>query len=282
MNKKESINFYIKKALKENKNFFCISHYKNDIGWVRNIKKENLVIYNKGGAKIKGNINYINVKNVGYNLYSYLEFIIKNYEDLPEIIVFCKDNVFTKHIKKEKFIKLINRKVFTNLEDNNQKRRFPIYIGSSDNSYNEINNSWYKYNYPRLYFSDFNQYFKYIFKNSVPPDSNNFAPGANYIVPKSHILMRSKNFYSNLKKFISHDQFSCESHFLERSLVAIWNPNIESNDIMNDLITPEELKKLKIKCLINKKLEKKYLEKFKRKINHLPLMIIEIFFKFIK
>ena len=85
------------------------------------------------------------------DLYSYLNFIVNNYESLPKVIIFCKDNIFIKHLKKEKFIKLINRKVFTNLEDNDQVRRFPIYIGSSDYNYNEINNSWYKYNYPRLY-----------------------------------------------------------------------------------------------------------------------------------
>ena len=275
-------NNYISRALKENESFFCISHYKNDISWAEDIKKGNYVIYNKSDSKLKKSINHINIENVGYNLFSYLNFIVNNYESLPRIIVFCKDNIFIKHLKKDRFIKLINRKVFTNLEDNDQERRFPIYIGSSDCNYNEINNSWYKYNYPRLYFSDFNEYFKYIFKDSITPDFNNFAPGANYIVPKSHILSRSKNFYLNLITFISHNQFSCESHFLERSLISIWNSNIESSAVMDELLTNKELEILKKNCLQHKKTENKLIEKFQRKIKHFPLLFMEILFKFIK
>ena len=100
MDKTFFINNYISRALKENESFFCISHYKNDISWAEDIKKGNYVIYNKSYSKLKKSINHINIENVGYNLYSYLNFIVNNYESLPRIIVFCKDNIFIKHLKK--------------------------------------------------------------------------------------------------------------------------------------------------------------------------------------
>lgn len=279
---KTFIENYIIKALKDNDSFFCISYFEGDISWAEAIKKENYIVYNKSNNYLTKNINHINIENVGYNIYSYFKFIIDNYENLPNIVVFCKNNVFIKHIKKERFIKLINRKVFTSLEDNDQERRFPIYMSSSDFNYNEINNSWYKYNYPRLYFSDFNEYFNYIFEDALKPNFNNFAPGANYIVPRSHILSRSKNFYLNLMKFISHNQLSCESHFIERSLISIWNSNIQSSEIMDELLTNEEIESLKKKCIINKKAENKLIEKMGRKIKYFPLKFLEILFKFIK
>ena len=61
--------------------------------------------------------------------------------------------------------------------------------------------------------------------------------------------MRSKNFYKNLLTFISHSQYSCESHFLERSLFVIWNSNLETSDKMDEVIDIEEIEYLKSKCL---------------------------------
>ena len=107
--------------------FFCISHFNGDISWVKNIKKENYIIYNKSGNNIDQiTSNYISIDNVGYNIYSYLKFIIDNYENLPSVIVFCKDNIFTRHISIELFLKLIHRKSFTSLENNSNSENFSV------------------------------------------------------------------------------------------------------------------------------------------------------------
>ena len=104
--------------LNSSDHFFCISHFNGDISWVKNIKKENYIIYNKSGNNIDHiTDNYISINNVGYNIYSYLKFIIDNYENLPNVIVFCKDNIFTRHLNIELFLKLINQKIFTGLEN---------------------------------------------------------------------------------------------------------------------------------------------------------------------
>ena len=56
-------------------------------------------------------------------------------------------------------------------------------------------------------------FFNFIFETSIKPQFISFSPGANYIVPKTNILSRSKEFYINLLSFISHSRLSCESHF---------------------------------------------------------------------
>ena len=120
---------------------------------------------------------------------------------------------------------------------------------TSDSGFTEINSSWYRNKYPRLFFKDFNYFYQYIFENVEKPLFLRFAPGANYIVPKNNILLRSKNFYKNLLTFISHSQYSCESHFLERSLFVIWNSNLETSYKMDEVIDNNEIEYLKTKCL---------------------------------
>ena len=193
------------------------------------VLKENYLLFNKSGKTLPKDINSFELENLGYNLYSYLNYIIENYDNLPNTIVFCKNNIFTRHIQLKTFEKLIKREAFTRFEDNKHFRDFPISLKISENSFNEINSSWYKYKYPRKFFPDYNNFHSYIFQETNNPEFISFAPGANYIVPKANILLRSKNFYKNLKTFISHSPFSCESHFLERSLPAIWNSNLISS-----------------------------------------------------
>ena len=93
----------------KNNHFFCISHFNGNIDWISNLNKNNYIIYNKSGENLSKDINHINIENVGYNLYSYLKFIIDNYDKLPNITVFCKDNVFSRHVELDLFQNLLKR-----------------------------------------------------------------------------------------------------------------------------------------------------------------------------
>ena len=161
---KNKYDFYKNNFIKRN-HFFCISHFNGDIEWVTQINKNNYIVYNKSGKKLPKEINHVNIKNLGYNLYSYLKFIIDNYNDLPETIVFCKDNIFRRHIEFDLFKNLLKRNTFTSIEENTHKNEFPIVLKTSDSGFTEINSSWYRNKYPRLFFKDFNYFYQYIFEN---------------------------------------------------------------------------------------------------------------------
>lgn len=266
MNSEFKIKKELEKILVETEHFFCISHFNGELDWINNLKRSQYLVYNKSKNKLNKTINSNRIKNVGYNIYSYLKFIVENYDNLPETVVFCKDNIFKRHIKISTFITLLKRNIFTCLEENHNMNNFPISVNFSDNSFNEINSSWYKYQYSRKYFHDFNDFYKYIFNSINIPLFLRYAPGANYIVPKNNILLRSKIFYKNLLKFVSHSQYSCESHFIERSLYLIWNSNIESSEKMNRIISNVELEIMKKNCTKIKNKESRILEKTSQKI----------------
>ncbi len=254
-----------KECLIESNHFFCISHYEGDLSWVKYIKKSKYIIYNKGNNKLDDNLNSKKINNLGYNLYSYLLYICDNYDNLPDTIVFCKDNIFRRHITQEIFTRLLRNNIFTPLEDINYFGTSSlINIFISDNGFCEINNSWYRNYFPRKYFSDFNKFYNFIFKTDYNPQYIKFSPGANYIVPRENILLRSKNFYANLIKFLEHTNLSCESHFLERSLITIWNSNVQSSSIMNVNLSKSQLFYLSNKCNFEIKNESFILIKFRK------------------
>ena len=269
----------LSRNLKNSKHFFCISYYEGDLSWIYKLDQSKYIVYNKSDKELPKEIKNIKVKNVGYNLYSYLEFIIKNYDNLPDSIIFCKNNIFDRHLNKNLFLKLIKREIFTSLEENISEKYDFVSLTLSDQGFNEINTSWYKYNYDRLYFANYNDFYSFIFKGSVIPIFLKFSPGGNYLLKKENILIRPKSFYQNLKLFISHSQFSCESHFLERSLEAIWTSNLEIRNKMKTRLSQKEINFLKAKCALKKAKEIKYLEKIKQKI---IILIGKLYYKVLK
>lgn len=254
--------------------FFCISYYTGTLDILNYVDKDNYIIYDKSieGLKIYDK-NIIRTLNVGYNIESYFSYIIDNYDNLPEIIFFCKNNIYPRHICQDFFKKSVKKNTFTPLHDISKFKNinFPVSFISNDNSYLELNNSWYTNKYISKYFNNYNSFYNYIFENTITPLYLNFSPGANYIVPKNNILSRSKLFYINLKFLISHSQFSCESHFVERSLIAIWNSNIKESKNMKKLITDDSLWILNNNFKITLKLKKLY--------NRLIIIILSFFNK---
>jgi hypothetical protein len=258
-----------------NKIFYCISYYEGTLEILNYIDSNDYIIYDKSfkGLNIN-NTKIIKSPNVGYNIDSYLTFIIDNYDSLPGLIFFCKNNIFPRHVGKDFFEKIKNSKTFTSVHDTQiyKNINFPVSIICNDNSYLEINNSWYTRKYKSKYFSSYNDFYQFVFETTKPPLYLNFCPGANYIVPKENILIRSKSFYINLKSFISHSQLSCESHFIERSLITIWNSTVKESQNMKTIIM--DLNSLNKK---NKKSIFKYY--ISKSLNKILLIILNIIAK---
>ena len=274
-----NINNYLFRNLKQCKHFFCISYFKGDFEWIYKLDHSKYIVYNKSDEDLPKEIKNIKIKNVGYNLFSYLEYIIKNYNNLPDSIIFCKNNIFDRHLNKYSFTKLIKRNIFTSLQEDSYGNNNFVSLNVSDQGFNEINSSWYKYNYDRLFFANYNDFYKYIFNSREVPTFLKFSPGGNYLLKKENILLRPKSFYQNLKLFLSHSQYSCESHFLERSLETIWTSNLEINPKMSKKLTQEEVKIIKKKCAIKISKENRFMEKILQKI---IIKIGKIYYKILK
>lgn len=160
--------------------------------------------------------------NVGLNIYDYMDYIVKNYDNLPKIMLFGKTNMLERHITKEEFDKLIKSKKFTPLLTQNH-RTYSDGEGEvcfyKDGLYYERNNFWYLSQYPTRNVAN-KTYLTELLKLNTPYVG--FAPGGCYIVPKENILKHPKEVYEKLRDMTGWYQHPGEAYLIERGLYNLW------------------------------------------------------------
>ena len=179
-------------------------------------------------------------KNVGANIYDIFDFITENYNDLPEIMIFCKGNVIPRHCGIRKFIEICNNTTFTPIE--NYIRETPafnhgIYSFVDENDrYHEKNNevnATVRNTYKARSIHSYSQLLNMIFEDGIEGEYIRFAPGSNYILPKKDVLKYNKHFYETMRNLVSWHVQPGEAYLLERAMCTIfgqdstpwWNGN---------------------------------------------------------
>jgi hypothetical protein len=207
--------------LKMNK-IFVLSRYKEDFSWVEEYTQEYL-IYNKG-EPILANPRIENTENIGGNQRDIFKFAYENYDNLPDIMVFCQAFPFD-HCKKDVFDKLVQNTEFTPLE---YYGNIPAngWEGRTENfKFLERNNSWYigahnTSNNQSCRYSSFDEFMNTYFENYQHVDWIRFSPGSQYIVEKANIKKYPKNFWFSLMNELN-TKTPTEGHIIERALYYI-------------------------------------------------------------
>ncbi len=170
---------------------FIISRYNQDIDWVKEYT-DDYVVYDRSDTPLNESIV---VPNIGHCDYDKLTYIIDNYDNLPEVFVLTKANIF-KYIGQDELDVVIRNKDFTPL----MSKRHKVYsdqLGQvcfyESGIYWERNNDWYTSAFPCKYFNSFNVFAKEF---GLPmPKYIPFSPGGNYIVTRERIHLYPKDFY---------------------------------------------------------------------------------------
>lgn len=194
--------------------FVVLSAYNNDVSWIKDYTN-NYVILN-AGEPMEGAVQ---VPHIGYNIHAYLCWIVENYDKLPKTVMFIKGTIFEKCISREEFDKVCNNKTYTPLlkQDHHVDGSINKYI---DGMYYERNNSWW---FEHFVHRNVHNYKEFAERMGLPmPEYLGFAPGACYIVPRSNILKRSKEFYQTLISLMDYDPLPSEAHCVERAFHTIW------------------------------------------------------------
>lgn len=233
-----------------------VSNYGHDLSWLNDYDNPH-VVYDRSDdpqkaakdAGLTGKI--VATQNIGYNLHDIFRYIIDEYDNLPEIVIFCKGNIFPRHISREKFEELKDRQLFTPLFDHKEHRpSFPVSMFSCDGFWSEQNNGTIIINpaeksIQSKYFAVYDDLLRFIFANPIIPRYITFAPGANYVVPRQHILKYGINFYKNLLLFVSHCKLPTEAHLIERALYTIWMGNFAASKKMEQEISSDNFESVK-------------------------------------
>lgn len=189
---------------------WIISRYNHDISYLKDYT-DDYVIYDRSEKPIE---NVIVVPNIGTDIADKFKFIIDNYDNLPDVAVYTKANLW-KYISKEEF-DLLDKTKFQPLLTQHHNTYMPICF-YKDKMYYEINNYFYLNPHPAKYAKEIKEIFKMDER-----EYNAFAPGSNYIVPRENILRHSKEFYEKLRSYLTWDRYPGDAQLLERNLYYLW------------------------------------------------------------
>ena len=193
---------------------FIISTYNQDTDWAKKYS-DDIVIYDRSYHKVEGSIP---VENIGSDIYDKFTYIIDNYDNLPEIAVYTKANLF-KYITPQEFEEKLKTGKFEPLLTKEHDTYMPVCF-YHDGMYNEINDRWYMANHTCKHLGVADELFDLL--GLTGKEYLEFAPGSNYILKKENILQRSKEFYQKLRSYLEHDVYPGEAQIMERGLYYLW------------------------------------------------------------
>lgn len=161
-------------------------------------------------------------KNIGNVDYDKLSYLVENYDNLPNVFLWGKSNLF-KYITKEEFDLVKDNKTFTPLLTQNHKTysdRLGQVCYYSGGMYHERNDSWYLGEHTGKYvnrWSDWADMFQLPNPRYLP-----FAPGGNYILTKENVHKYSVDYYQKMVDMLDYAQLPGEAQCAERSYYLLW------------------------------------------------------------
>lgn len=194
---------------------YIVSRYNHDLTWLKDYT-DDFVLYDRSEVPLHGAIV---VPNIGSDIYDKLTYIIDNYENLPDVAVYIKANLF-KYISREEFESVKNNRTFTPLHTQHHKTKMPVSGYRQDKMYLEVNNRWFLNGVPIKFVAEYDELIGNKFKHQ---EYKPFSPGSNYILPKENILQHSKEFYMKLRSFLAYERYPGEAFLIERDLYNIWS-----------------------------------------------------------
>lgn len=210
-----------------------IAHYNEDLTFLDSepFSKYNQKIYTKGNnkPKCKSCNNIENLPNIGMNIHTYFKYIIDNYDNLPDFVIFlpgsCLDPLSGKRDKTyntiAKFEETKNSVFYVVKSDKNilnYEYNFQIDDYNISNSDNKKLN-----NISKLKLSDTRPFGKWYNKYFSDIDIKNINLHGIFVVSKEQIRNRNKSSYEELIKQL--DETNTEvAHYFERVTLALFHP----------------------------------------------------------
>lgn len=207
-------------------------NYNFDPGWLLDYPKLDVLLYDRSDDKIERDLTQYGAvyktKNLGDVDYDKLSFLVENYNNLPDIFLWSKTNIF-KFVDEKDFQKALKNKEFTPLLKYDHRiyaDRFGEvnkYIGTHyGQMYAERADSWF-FNTGLDSSGQFKNWQDWTRKFFLPNEPYiPFAPGGSYILTKDRIRRYSKDFYEELRNTLPYAAHPVEAHCCERSYYYLW------------------------------------------------------------
>lgn len=209
------------------KKSIIVSRFNEDINWLKDLKDfKKIIIYNKGNSLSNyDNFQIINLDNVGRESHTWIYHIVKNYNNLDDIIIFLQGRIddlgCMAFLDPNEYVLNINKFGYA-------ASRYgllgPLHWGWNVGIEKNIKylNAWRSKDISRSKIG-FRAFSKILF-----PDIPYFAAtsyGGCFAVKKDLILQYDLNFYKNLLKILSANKNPIEGHYMERLWCYMFTKN---------------------------------------------------------
>ena len=203
-------------------------NYVYEPNWLKEYSDIEPIIYDRSDDGVDRNLTQYGLTyktpNMGDVDYDKLNYLVENYDNLPEVFLWGKTNLF-KFIDQERFNKLKDNKTFTPLLRQDHKT-YADRIGQvnyySGEIYHERADSWF-FNDPNVHKKHFSNWQEWSRHFGLPQVAYiPFAPGGNYILTREAVHKYSRDLYAEMASFMPHSQRPAEAQAAERSYYLLW------------------------------------------------------------
>ncbi len=192
--------------------------------WLKDYNFDYLIIYDRseGDDYLKDFPHVVRTKNIGNVDYDKLTYLIDHYDDMPDVFLWGKTNLF-KYITKEEFDLVKNSRDFTPLLTKNHNTYMDhngvVCFYDDTGMYNERNDSWFVNSMPHQ-FANYGEFARYL--NLPNPPYLAFPPGGNFILTKERVHHYGRDFYEKMRNTLNYCQLPAEAHMAERTYYSLW------------------------------------------------------------
>lgn len=164
----------------------------------------------------------IYTKNLGQVDFDRLSYLVDNYDNLPDIFLWSKSNLF-KSITEEEYQKMANNNAFTPLLTEFHKTysdEYGVVCKYDKGIYWERADDWYFGAFQNKYIKSFAEWCKLFSLPQLPYVP--FAPGGNYILTRETVHKHPKSLYAKMKSMLPYCREPVEAQCCERSYFLLW------------------------------------------------------------
>lgn len=162
--------------------------------------------------------------NMGDVDYDKLSYLVTNYDNLPDVFVWGKTNLF-KYVDEEYFAEALKKREFTPLLKFDHvvyQDQFGVVCRYKGNMYEERADSWF-FNNPQLAANNFSNWKDWCDHFGLPKANFiPFAPGGNYILTRERVHYYSRDYYDKMRSKLLYATHPAEAHAAERSYFLLW------------------------------------------------------------
>jgi len=201
-------------------------NYNYDPVWLKDYPELEVTMYDRSDDGVERDLSkygsVYKTTNMGDVDYDKLAYLIDNYDNLPDVFLWGKTNIF-KYVDEESFKKALENGVFAPLLRQDHRiysDRFGEVNSYKGGIYNERADSWFFNATIPKYFRTWEEWCLHF---GLPREAYiPFAPGGNYILTKERVHRYSRDLYEEMRSVLNHSQRPAEAQAAVRFYYLLW------------------------------------------------------------